>query len=133
MFNCGGVLAVPEIDVAERIVCGGEAALILRCGEKFERGFEQGEREVCAVATKVRRALGECARRFVRRVCRRLGRSRVFRARRRRCRDSVGEWRKRDDTRKTYREQRKIKAFGHLWPPIIGRKIEGGVFRASAR
>lgn len=61
MFDGRSVLPVAQIDVAERIMRGGKAALVVRPCEKFERGFEQGERKVCAVATQVRRPLGERA------------------------------------------------------------------------
>jgi hypothetical protein len=76
MFDCRGVLSMTQVDVAERIMRGGEAALIVRPCKKFERGFEQREREVCAVAPQKRRAFGECARGFIRRIRRRISRRR---------------------------------------------------------
>jgi hypothetical protein len=40
MFGGGRVLPVPEIDVAERVGSGGEAALVVCLCEEPERGFE---------------------------------------------------------------------------------------------
>jgi hypothetical protein len=126
-----GVLSMTQVDVAERGMRGGEAAPVVRPCEKFERGFEQRERKVCAVATQMRRALCECAFGLTRRALRLcpVRREQVARARRR---HAVREGSKRNYAGKTYREQRKIKAFGHLslrrWTEIYR-----GVFRASSR